>query len=203
MVQEIKTYLFQCEVCGKVHQSSRRHAAEVAALQCEKSGIALPEFKTFDVVYAHNGKGQTLRGIVLRIIHWDNSHLLPKIYIVSFGRHNMREVLRENMKAANVPARKGDKLACPICNSGKVLEANFEDYHPYSNAGHVGLTAYPRMHPLVIHGVAISWCRDCSSSFFTSEQSRLVSREIKNIFKGISMPIANRAELIRHNRFAH
>lgn len=202
MKKVVKT-TYACGICNHEYDKPE------GALECEKSGTAIPEFKQFEVIELVGIKPgeliQTVSGhkIPFRpgmkaVIHdnakggWPDPHLLPKAYEVwvlkvSQSHKDKRELIsgveREYLKRAGT--KRG--LICPLCESATfpVQERSY-DYFQFGS----GL-------PL-LENISARECKECDAKFFTDSQSLGVETTIR---KRIKWPIANTEKLVREYQF--
>jgi len=201
-LKKVVEVTYACEICDREHNTAQR------ALECEKRGIAIPEFKHFEVVELINLKsGETLimesrlrfpfQPGLKAVIHensdeeCDNPHLLPYKYSLYFstpeGLQLGSGVSREFLKKVRIK----DGLTCPLCKSpANPIRERAYDYLYYS----VGL-------PLLTK-ISVQRCTGCNVKFFTYAQSVKVGLlMIKKLRAKAKWPIANTKKLVREFDF--
>lgn len=201
----VVTNTYSCNICFEEYQSLDD------AVQCERRGIALPEFKEHEIVELINipaGKKATvvsghktvIQNGMKAVIHSDNfkekhnPHQLPAYYEVWIatpnGKYN-REVTgfsRENLKKAVVE----NGSQCPLCS----LEATLtEKIHGGYLCSMDGLP--------YIGKVLMYKCKNCNAEFFTDSQSRYVELATKRKMKRTKKKLANTKQLIKKKEFQY
>ena len=181
-MKKIVKSTYACEICSHEFDTPQN------ALECEKRGLALPEFKEYEVVEFANLRGvvkaQTISGFKIQIKNgtkaiikndakedWPNPHLLPQEYDVwvhtpgkTIGdRAVFREIVgnvgRKNLRKVHIV----NGNICPLCNT--TLVKNKQD-KSYSYLG------FDRNLPLL--RVRGQLCSHYNADFFTKEQSKKV-----------------------------
>jgi len=198
-VKRIVTY--SCEICGAEYTSRE------GAVECEKLGVAIPEYMPLRVVELVGFSGEqeltTLSGYKLKAengamgivdeYEYDGDrydpHKLPAYYLIRLAAQNGQGkrdavISREHLRAWVI---KKD-APCPLC-SGETVPTT----HSY-----LELTWNL---PLNMRGVAPAReCSNCGVKFLTTRQSREVEAIIK---KKMKRPLANRARLIKNEEFQY
>ena len=198
------TVTYLCEIC------SSEYGNKEGALECEKGGIAVPEFKRFEVaelvgfsdkeqnfVEASSGlKFEVRNG--MKVVVQDcggvsssiNPHLLPFYYEVWFYpgspfKKHLVSFSRENIR--KIAIKNG--TICPLCSRS----AFTTDYifGPVLTLG----SGLPFLRNIPIQG-----CCYCEVKFFTTQQLKKVELFIK---KNTKWPLANTRRLVEELRFQH
>lgn len=195
---------YACEICDHKYDTPQ------GALECERTGIAIPEFKRFEVVELINLRpGETLRmesGFefpfqpgLKAVIHENanestNPHLLPSKYSLWFSTLKERQfgssVPREFLKKVRVKSWP----TCPLCKSptGPVQIETPYDYLYYS----------PFLPSL--RRVTARMCAKCNVKFFTDDQSKKVESLMKKELKTkVKWPIADTKKLVKECAFEY
>ena len=205
-MKKIVKSTYACEICSLEFDTSQD------ALECEKRGLALPEFKECEVVEFANLKGvvkaQTVSGFKIEIKNgtkaiikddaredWPNPHLLPLAYDVWVHTPNktigdraiFREIAscvgRKNLKKVRIVSSN----MCPFCNAVSV-QNDWDKSYTYLGLGH--------KIPLLV--VEVQVCLHCNAKFFTTEQARKAEARIR---MKVKWPIADTKKLIKEDAF--
>ena len=202
-MKKITKITYACEACNHEYDTPQE------AWECESRGIAIPEFKQFEVVELVNLRpGETLRiesGFefsfqpgLKAVVHDNpsegtNPHLLPNNYSLYFstpegeGHHFGSSVPREYLKKVRVKSG----LTCPLCKStaGPVKQRIY-DYLHYS----------PVL--LFLKMVSAQTCTKCNVKFFTDAQSKKVELLMRKELKAkAKWPIADTKRLVKEYAF--
>ncbi|MBI2674322.1 MAG: hypothetical protein HYX22_01090 [Candidatus Yanofskybacteria bacterium] len=203
MKKVVKT-TYACEICDYEYDTAQR------ALECEEGGIAIPEFKQFEVVELVNLRpGEILRvesGFefpfqpgLKAVIHDNatenaNPHLLPQKYSLYFstprGRQLGSSVPREFLKRVRVKSG----LTCPLCKStaGPTQTKIAYDYLNYS--------------PFLpfLSTVSAQKCTKCNVMFFTDAQSMKTESLLREKLRSNGRwPMADTRKLVREAAFQY
>lgn len=207
MPSKIVKITYSCGICN--HEYAKRESA----VECEMQGVALPEFKCFEVVEIIGVKyGESLNvssGLEVpfqtgmkAIIHDNaeeslrnlNPHFLPTNYDVwlsistplgSLRRELACHVHRKYLKRL----RTRDGFTCPLCKSITVSTQEFG--YTYLGLG----TQLP-----MLKRVSAQKCKICNAKFFTDAQSLKTESIIKNRCR---WSIANTQKLIQKDAFQY
>lgn len=196
------TVTYLCEICSSEHKDRK------GALDCEKRGIAIPEFHRYEVVKLANLPNdmiKTFSGLlkinandVSCIVHDDarcgdedlNPHLLPlcyEIWIPTPDRSRKRElasVSRENLRKVTVK----DKTSCPVCKGRAETIKDFYNQTFFIEA------------ELPFLNIPMQKCLKCGERFFTTRQLGRVKLAIKKDNKWLWADIRR---LIRNYQFQY
>jgi hypothetical protein len=208
MSKKVVTTKFACGICETEFETRE------AALECEKQGVALPEFKRFEVVEFVNlsetvmtrtvSGFQTLVQNGTKAVIYDNAkegqpdpHLLPLAYDVWLytpgAKIGNRDSLRELALVVeqNLLKRVGinNDNCCPLCGSGNVATTREVVAYDY-----LGL----RSGLPLLKEVEVQKCSNCTVTFLTTAQSRKIDQLVRQRCK---WPIANTKKLIRNHEF--
>lgn len=190
------TITYLCEICLS------EFPYQESALVCEKRGVAIPDFKSNEVielvgllqvtvfsgfkVKLQNGtKGIVNSGGCGRRDDYVEPHKLPAYYEVWIqtpggpDKKEIVEILRENLRKVIVK----DGAFCPLCASAA---------KPVKEVCHMFLTTKSEL-PL-LKNVPMQKCSNCNAEFFTTEQSKKVELLVR---KKIKWPVANTQRLLK------
>lgn len=202
MKKVVKT-TYACGICDDEYDKPED------ALECEKKGVAIPEFKQFEVVKIIDFKfGLLLKASsgfktpfwtgIKAVVHnnparsWPNPHLLPyayEIWISTLGGPYKKELIsipRKHLKRVRI--RGG--LICPLCESVA---------SPANKTGFYNFFSFGSKLPHLIN-ISMRRCQECNVEFFTDDQSLKVETTLR---KKIKWPIANTRTLIRESAFQY
>ena len=182
------------------------------ALECEQRGLALPEFKEYEVVEFVNLKGvvkaQTISGFKIEIKNGTkaiikddtredlpNPHLLPLEYDVwvhtpgktigdrAVFRDIAGSVGRKNLRKIRIVSSN----LCPLCNAMWV-QTDWTRTFAYLGLG--------RKVPFL--SLEVQVCFHCNAKFFTTEQARKAEALTR---KKVKWPIADTKKLVKEDAF--
>jgi DNA-directed RNA polymerase subunit RPC12/RpoP len=200
------TVTYLCEICSEEHQS------RISALLCEREGVAVPEFKRFEVaeLFGFSDKEQKVVNVssgarfkvgngMKVVVHDDggdrngfpNPHLLPAYYEVwiqtirGLYRKELASFSRENLRKVKIK----DGTICPLC--GSRAETAKEMCSPVLTFG---------SEFSLLSNASIQKCLNCGGKFFTAQQLRVVEMFIK---KNSKWPLANTRRLVEERRFQY
>jgi DNA-directed RNA polymerase subunit RPC12/RpoP len=196
----VTTYL--CEICGGEHQNKDN------AIVCENRGIAVPEFKRYEVVelvglssvvVVSSGLKLPIQPGTKAVVHDDGGdeetkidpHLLPTFYEVWVktpnGSHKSQiaVVRRENMKKTFL---NDGSIFCPLC--GHRTQSIKSVASPYLSIVSGGLPPLKDM--------PMERCINCNVEFFTSQQSE---RADLFIFNNTKWKLADTKLLVKEHQF--
>lgn len=200
---------YLCNICYEEYIES----GNLVALECESRGVALPEFKTGQVVKliglpdegadatVYSGHKVHVQNGHKAIVHWDdvndryNPHLLPQYYeawLATPGNpsHYKRELARLSREhLAPTSVRNG--LKCPLCSSDAHLSKNFMG-RIYIGLGGTILPFAKKMKAYQ--------CVNCNAVFLTDEQSLRINEFVE---KNIKWSLRDTKKLIREHEFQY
>lgn len=200
------TITYSCNICSDEFNNKE------SAIECENSGVALPEFIRGEVVelihFPQNGqkievssgykilvKNET-KGIIQ--FYWlsykdkrYNPHELPCYYEIWFatpGGPYKAEISSINRKFLKKTVAKDD-AKCPLCETKSNLIENMA-YTP------LGFDTYLP----IIRKVLINRCSNCDSQFFTDNQLKNTKLTIN---KEMKWKLVDTAKLIKEGKFQY
>ena len=205
-MKKIVKSTYACEICSHEFDTPQN------ALECEKRGLALPEFKEYEVVEFANLRGvvkaQTISGFKIQIKNGTkaiikddtredlpNPHLLPLEYDVwvhtpgkTIGdrvvfRETAGSVGRKNLRKVHIV----NGNMCPLCNM-TLVQSNQDKSYLY-----LGLD-----HKIPFLAVEVQVCLYCNAKFFTTEQARKAEALTR---KKVKWPIADTKKLVKEDAF--
>ena len=202
MPEKKVTVTYLCEICTEEHNDRE------SALECEKRGVAIPEFKRHEVVEfvglsgdvivtvssgfrvnVQNGtKGVVHDAVVDNDKSFDPHRLLAyyEVWIRTVGgtyKKELAAISREDIRKVTVR----DGALCPLCESSTGITKDVSG--PVLNIG----DRLP-----FLRNVPMRKCSDCDVEFFTTQQSKRVGLLIK---KETRWPLANTQRLVREDQF--
>lgn len=200
MPKRVVHITWACKYCYQEHD------AKAAALTCENSGLALPEFKRWDLVLVKLDSGKEIIGEIVNYGPDEgflNPHELPGYYDVNvaygdYNPHNYKPrdynpfrrysitVSRDKMK----PYRIRSKSACPMCRSTVIKREVEELYSPYY---------FPQFG--FMKNIELSRCGNCGLYFFNKKQNEVVTAKILVKLKG--KKLADTKKLVREHRYQY
>lgn len=195
---------YACDFCLTEYSSKED------ALNCEKRGIAIPEFKLHQVAaiiqFGTRSFLRTVSGLEVEIRNglnvviagedrgdeseWVNPHLLPFYYDVwipvpAIHKREIARVSRDNLKKISVK----DNARCPICGATVIVtKIKCGAYLEFGS----GL-------PLM-KNLPVCRCPVCKTEFFTSKQSGFAEAVMR---KNTKKPLADTKLLVRNREFQH
>lgn len=180
MPRKIERVSWGCDLCGQ------EYTAEASAKECENRGVAIPEFKGFELVVATLSDGKKVIAQILGYGPEDgvqNPHEVPDLYDISISERDYNPSGRRKngrhpctMRAWPYYPRTGIirlhivevGANCPICDSPKIDQDMERHYSPYQNGSLGSMASAP-----------ICRCGECGLRFFNRTQQESVNRWAK------------------------
>ena len=199
--REVRTeIIWKCNLCHSEHSSKE------AAQDCEKRGLALPEFKKWDLVLIKPKDSKEFLGEVVSYgpdEGFPDPHMLPGYYDVNVtyrdynpGNHKPLEnnslrrhgitIPRDVMKPYIIKSG----AICPMCESPSIRKEVQRVYDPY---------CLLQLNFLV--NIELSRCGSCGLYFFNKTQSRVVTRKILSKLRG--KKLADTKRLAREHEYQY
>lgn len=186
---------YECPIC------LRQYEDEIFTEACKNSGIAVPEYKRYEVIHIYNYKGvdSKMTPIVgevlnhLSFLSLVNPHKLPFFYNIRTVWPSESGVFPRDLILKRRPNVQKDY--CPFCKLTDIKKVKEKKYEPYP------FLSQCFDYKLEITNLEISQCNDCGKKFFSSKQSQLVDKKINTMFQAKHIKTADTKKLIRRNWF--